>query len=341
MEDERANELAGRIQDAIPLRERPFRAVAADLGTDEEAVLEQLHRWKENGKLREISAILEGEVFGNDSALVCCAVGDGRIREVAEIINQHPTVTHNYRRPHDYDLWFTISIPPHMEMQTTLDLLGEETGVDEFHVLRRTETYKIGVNFDLDDKESSTERSELESPEPMRPTDRQKRMFRAIQTPMEIVERPFDRLAARADVSAGELLEFTHEMLERGAVRRYVATFHHRELGVQGNGMAVWNVPDDRQTEVGYHLAGASEVSHCYARNTAPGFPYNVYSMIHGPDEESVRGVAARLSDEVDVDDYEILFSTHEFKKCRLRYFQPELEEWWNRRTRPEARRAR
>ena len=98
--------------------------------------------------------------------------------------------------------------------------------------------------------------------------------------------------------------------------------------------MAVWNVPSVRQTDVGQTLAGAPEVSHCYARNAAPGFPYNVYSMIHGPDRASVREVASRLSAEIGLDDYIVLFSTHEFKKCRLRYFQPELERWWNQHIR-------
>ena len=51
--------------------------------------------------------------------------------------------------------------------------------------------------------------------------------------------------------------------------------------------------------------------------------------MVHGPDQASCRDVASRLSSETAVADYAVLFSEKEFKKTRLRYFLPELDEWW------------
>ena len=85
---------------------------------------------------------------------------------------------------------------------------------------------------------------------------------------------------------------------------------------------------------VGAALAAAPEVSHCYSRPPFEGFPYSLYSMIHGPDEAAVRAVAERLSAETDSHRYDALFSTREFKKTRLRYFLPELDAWWNERDR-------
>lgn len=93
--------------------------------------------------------------------------------------------------------------------------------------------------------------------------------------------------------------------------------------------MIVWNVPAADHARVGAHLAQAPEVSHCYARNAIPGFPYTLYSMVHGPDRESCRLVAKRLAEETGASDHTLLFSTREFKKARLRYFLPELDRWW------------
>ena len=108
-----------------------------------------------------------------------------------------------------------------------------------------------------------------------------------------------------------------------------MGTLRHRKLGVRANAMVVWRVPADRLPRVGPRLASAPEVSHCYARHGIEGFPYTLYSMIHGPDLGSCRGVAARLSDELGVDEYRLLVSLEEYKKTRLRYFLPELDAWW------------
>ena len=83
---------------------------------------------------------------------------------------------------------------------------------------------------------------------------------------------------------------------------------------------------------MGERLARAPEVSHCYARNSIAGFPYTLYSMLHGPTRDSCRELARHLSREVGIEDYAVLFSEREFKKQRLRYFLPELDRWWDER---------
>lgn len=325
---EQENQLARVMQHAFPLSPEPFAVLADVVGSGPEAVLERVRRWRDEGLLREISAILEGSALGYESALVAAEVGPDRLEEVAAVVNAHPTITHNYVRNHRYDLWFTLAVPHEMGIDATLDRLCAATGLDELHPLRRTETFKIGVNFDLASRRSMTRRVALEAPASVFLDEGTKRIFRALQTPLEIEPRPYRRAAALAGIDEDALLAFAHH--HRGAaMRRYVATFHHRKLGVRGNGMTVWNVPPDDRRRVGEILAAAPEVSHCYAREAIPGFPYTVYSMIHGPDERAVREIVESLARRTGIDDYLILFSSREFKKCRLRYFLPELDRWW------------
>ncbi len=323
------NRLAKAIQRRVPLVRRPFRTLAYQLGANEDEVIDQVNAWIEGGRLREISAILEGAAFGNDSALVAGRVPEDDIERVAHIINAHPTVTHNYRREHDYNLWFTISTPPRMDLEHTLDILAEQTGVEKFWPLRRTQTFKIGVNFDLRSRKNTTPVKRLDEPRVREPTEREKRMYRALQTPISATAKPFDALAEQAGAPVEVLLNFAGRQLGQ-SIRRYVGTFQHRRIGVAGNGMTVWDVPEERLAEVGAAMAHAPEVSHCYARNPIPGFRWTLYTMIHGPDEDAVRGVVERLGEQTGVDDHLILFSTHEYKKCRLRYFLPELDQWWD-----------
>lgn len=332
LDEHDANRLAKAVQGGFPLALDPYTALGERLGLAPDAVLAQLQSWTEEGKLREISAVLEGSTLGWDSALVAGTVPEERIDEVAAVVSAHPTVTHNYAREHTYNLWFTIAVPPGMSLERTLEFLAAEAGVERFVPLRRTRTFKIGVNFDLKTRQSSTEAVTLVEKAKVELTDAEKLMVRALQTPLPFVADPFGALAAVAETSREELLAFAHAHLG-GAIRRYVGTFRHRRLGVRGNGMGVWAIPDADQDRLGLQLAAAPEVTHCYARNEVEGFPYTAYSMIHGPDREAVKEIAARLSKEIGVDDYLVLFSTREFKKQRLRYFLPELYAWWEQRT--------
>lgn len=324
-----ARRLAHALQHDVPLVPRPFEALGRPLGLDEAAVIAQLQRWTDDGMLREISAILEGSALGYDSALVAGEVPEARLDDVAEVVNAHPTVTHNYVRDHRYNLWFTIAVPHAMGLERTLDLLAREAKVTAFHPLRRTSTFKVGVNFDLATKKSRTEVVPLRAPNAVSVSEREASLFRALQTPLPLTARAFAELSRDANTDEATLLEFGRRHLAGGAMRRYVGTFRHRRLGVRGNGMVVWDVDERDHARLGPALAAAPEVSHCYARNAIPGFPYTLYSMLHGPDEAACRAVADRLQADLGIEKYLILFSSRELKKCRLRYFLPELDAWW------------
>jgi DNA-binding Lrp family transcriptional regulator len=322
------NRLIRLVQAEVPFARRPFAEIGAEIGLSGKAVLEGLCKLSDQLILREISAVLEGSALGYDSALVAGIVPPEDLDRVVEAVNAHPTVTHNYLRNHRYNLWFTVAVPGSMSLDETLRILAAESGVPAFHALRRTRTFKIGVNFDPRTRQNRSAAVPASKVEPIEVTERDARLFRALQTPLPLVERPFDELAARAEVDPEALLAFGRRHLG-GVIRRYVGTLRHRRLGVRANGMVVWRVPEARHDEVGLRLASAPEVSHCYARNPIDGFSYTVYSMAHGPNRQSCREVAARLARETGIGDYAVLFSEREFKKVRLRYFLPELDEWW------------
>ncbi len=328
-EDRKA--LIRAIQAGVPLEPRPFASIANALGTSERAVIEELRELEREKILREISAVLEGGLLGYSSALAAGSIPEARIEAVADIVNAHPTVSHNYLRDHPYNLWFTIAVPPEMPLERTLDLLAKEAGVDGFHALCRTHVFKIGVNFDPDSLTNRTDVAKASSAQSVEVGPREADFFRALQTPLPLIERPFDELARGIDASAADLIDFAKRHLG-GALRRYVGTLRHRKLGVKENGMVVWRVADGDIQAAGECLAKAPEVSHCYARNPIPNFPYTLYSMLHGPSRESCREIARELSRETGLDDYTVLFSEREFKKQRLRYFLPELERWWHER---------
>jgi len=329
--EEHRKQLIRALQGGVEFVPRPYEVVASSLGLGEAEVIAGIQELQESGVLREISAVLEGSALGHESALVAGSVPEAQLERAVKAVNQHPTVSHNYLRNHRYNLWFTVSVPPSMDLDRTLELLADEAGAESFQPLRRTHIFKIGVNFDPDSLKNATRAVRVSDTPRVVVSRRDEGLFRALQTPLPAVPRPFDELAKIAGVETDELLDFAKGHLG-GAIRRYVGTLRHRKLGVKENGMVVWEVEDDGIEAAGLQLAQAPEVSHCYARNAVPGFPYKLYSMVHGPTQESCRELAAELSQKTGLADYAVLFSIKEFKKQRLRYFLPELDEWWESR---------
>ena len=324
------NELAMAMQRSFPLCSRPYAEIGRTVGLSEDRVLEQVREWKSSGGLREISAVMEGAAIGYDSALVCGRIAPEALDRVANIISGHPTVTHNYERSHDYNLWFTIAVPLEMGLENHLKALEELTGAGPFHALRRTLTFKVGVVFDFNGGRNNTEAVQLPQGFPTVVIGKKDaRILRALQTDLPVTAEPFAELAQAHDLTEDDLLGFAEAQWGR-ALRKYVATFRHRKMGIAANGMTVWNVAPADLPETGRRLAACSEVSHCYARGTCPDFPYTLYSMLHAPNQNELKRIAEKTAQTIGVNDYLVLHSPREYKKTRLRYFLPELDAWWD-----------
>ena len=56
-------------------------------------------------------------------------------------------------------------------------------------------------------------------------------------------------------------------------------------------------------------------------RPRLPDWPYDVFAMIHDDTRAEVRKHAERIADELDIDEYDVLFSTEQFKKTSGQYF--------------------
>ncbi|GAB4346187.1 MAG: Lrp/AsnC family transcriptional regulator [Gammaproteobacteria bacterium] len=144
----------------------------------------------------------------------------------------------------------------------------------------------------------------------------------ATQEGLPIDPQPYHRVAERVGVSPEEVMERMRRMVDAGIIRRIGAVPNHYRLGYRGNGMSVWDVPDDKVTEIGQRLGALDFVSHCYQRpRHLPEWPYNLFIMVHGPDRDAVQRQVDYLAELLGEDDrgHEILYSSRILKKTGLR----------------------
>ena len=320
--------LLERLQADFPLTPRPFAALGRSLDLEEADVLARVRRLKEANIIRQISAIFDTRCLGYQSTLVVFHVADAALEDVAEQVSAHPGVSHNYARPHHYNLWFTLAVPPDQEVAAEIDRLVRQTGVDDWLNLPALRVFKIKTHFKL---KGGSAPCPVEQPD--RPTG-QTRAFtsvdipfvRVLQRDLPVTTRPFSGAAAELGLSEERMLDKARELEAAGIMRRFGAVLRHRRVGYTANGMACWVVPEAEIEEVGLRAAKFPQVSHCYQRPAyPPRWPYNLFTMIHGQSKEEVKGVAAAIAEKTGIEDYVILYSTTEYKKERVKYFVKEI----------------
>lgn len=158
-------------------------------------------------------------------------------------------------------------------------------------------------------------------------TELDKAIIRELQGNLPLVPKPYKEIAERLNIDEETLLEKIRWMREEGMIRRLGAAIRHREAGFTANAMVVWQVSDEDAEKVGKKLASFPEVTHCYERPVFPGWPYNLFTMVHGQSREECERIAERLSRKVSINDYRLLYSTQELKKSSMRYYlKPESD---------------
>jgi DNA-binding Lrp family transcriptional regulator len=155
--------------------------------------------------------------------------------------------------------------------------------------------------------------------------DIDRKIVLATQDGLPLDPHPYEVIASQLDLSAAEVMQRMRRMQETGVIRRIGAVPNHYALGYRGNGMTVWDVPDEYIDELGRRVGELEFVSHCYHRpRHLPDWPYNLFAMVHAHsrDEalELVETIAALLGEHDR--GHTVLFSSRILKKTGLR-FQP------------------
>ena len=152
-------------------------------------------------------------------------------------------------------------------------------------------------------------------------TNLEKRVIASIQGDIPVTAHPYREIAAELGITETALLSTLRSLCQRSIIRRFGATLRHQKSGFQANAMVAWRVEENRVDEVGEKLAAFRQVSHCYCRTPADGWPYNLYTMIHAGDEKTCLEVARKMAEKVSVKTYVLLFSRKELKKTSMDYF--------------------
>ncbi|MEI8362172.1 MAG: Lrp/AsnC family transcriptional regulator [Betaproteobacteria bacterium] len=147
-------------------------------------------------------------------------------------------------------------------------------------------------------------------------------IIQATQTGLPLSSRPYHTIAEQIAIAPEVVMQRMQAMLDNGVIRRIGAVPNHYSLGWNANGMTVWDVTNEQIDALGQQVGALEFVSHCYRRpRLMPGWPYNLFAMVHGRDRDEVAAkklqIAELLGEHCRASD--TLYSTQILKKTGLR----------------------
>ena len=147
--DETDKKILNILQRDFPLDERPYLVIARELGIAEDDVLSRVQRLRNEGVIRRIGAVFDGAKLGRVSTLCAARVPEEKAGLFVEVVNAFRGVTHNYRRDHEYNFWFTASAANEEALAAFLESVKDKTGVTDILDMRAVRVFKINASFDL------------------------------------------------------------------------------------------------------------------------------------------------------------------------------------------------
>jgi DNA-binding Lrp family transcriptional regulator len=335
--DDVDRKLLNLMQGSFPIARRPYRRVAELGGVEEAEVMSRVQRLLDKRIIRQVTPIFDTRALGYSSMLVAAKVDPQHPHRAAQVINEHPGVSHNYLRNHEFNLWFTIATEPDSKLglEGTLEVLAKEAGAESVRQLPTLKLFKIRMDLEMEgDTDALASATEVAAPielDPQPYDELDVAVIRALQGDMPVVEEPYAAAASALGLPQERFLDHLAGMQERGLLRRVAAILYHRRAGFSANGMGVWQVPDEQIFDIGRRMAAVRGISHCYQRPTYEDWPYSVFTMAHGRSKEECDAVLDSIAQQTGIHERATLYSSTEFKKIRLLYFTEDFKSWESR----------
>ncbi|HEX8010642.1 MAG TPA: Lrp/AsnC family transcriptional regulator [Casimicrobiaceae bacterium] len=321
--------LLNDFQRDFPLVRRPFAVLARSLGASEAWVIAKLCRFTAEGVVSRVGAVFRPGSIGV-STLAAMAVPAARLAAVAQSVNAHREVNHNYEREHALNLWFVATAEDGAKLRQALAAIESETGLPVVS-LPLLADYHIDLGFDLDGGSKRRRQAAIARAPAARVAldGRDRKLIAALQDGLPLAERPFGVLAERAGWTGAEgeqqALARIASWRDQGVIKRFGVVLRHRPLGYVANAMCVWDIPAHEADRIGRALAAEDGVTLCYRRaRVGTLWPYNLFIMVHGRSRAAAETRIALINARHGLARYAhaVLFSRRAFKQRGARYVE-------------------
>lgn len=101
--------IVDRLQADFPITERPFAAIATELGLAEDELIDRVDGLLSTGTASRFGPLYNIERMGGAFMLCALSAPEAEFDDIAAVVNRFPEVAHNYAREHELNMWFVLA----------------------------------------------------------------------------------------------------------------------------------------------------------------------------------------------------------------------------------------
>ncbi|SIQ55938.1 transcriptional regulator, AsnC family [Paracoccus thiocyanatus] len=127
--DETDRAILNALQDGFPLTPRPFDDAGAALGLTGATLIARLERLRAIGAITRFGPFYDAAAMGGAFCLCALSAPAADFDRIADLVNAHPEVAHNYARDHALNMWFVLATATPEAIAETAGRIEAETGL--------------------------------------------------------------------------------------------------------------------------------------------------------------------------------------------------------------------
>ncbi len=141
------------LQEGLPRSRTPYRDLARRIGISTDELLVVLDRWKQNGTIRRIGAVVNHFQVGlGEGAMVVWRIEPDRVEQAGAVFAGFGEVSHAYERQTtpgwQYNVYTMVHGATPEEVRQTVDRMSQAAGVSGYLILAtRGELKKVAPRY--------------------------------------------------------------------------------------------------------------------------------------------------------------------------------------------------
>jgi len=141
-------QLINTLQGGFPISDNPYQEIAEQLQISETQLLNRIENLLANKTLTRFGPMYDIQKLGGAFSLCAMRVPEEQFEAMTKVVNQFPEVAHNYKRTHEFNMWFVLATESPQQIQETCDRITSETGIQVYNMPKLKEFF-VGLHFTI------------------------------------------------------------------------------------------------------------------------------------------------------------------------------------------------